>query len=101
MAENAGEGAPEAWRREISGRIRKHTAVSACRLNPDERLVAALIEGMIRRKAKFGDYYCPCRVVTGNAETDRRNVCPCETHEAEIAETGKCHCGLYVGPKKA
>jgi ferredoxin-thioredoxin reductase catalytic chain len=101
MPENVGGNDQEAWRREISERIERHTAVSTCRLNPDPRLVAALIEGMLRRKAKFGDYYCPCRVVTGNAEADRRNVCPCETHETEIAETGKCHCGLYVGPKKA
>jgi ferredoxin-thioredoxin reductase catalytic subunit len=99
MAEKTGDAELEPFRQEIRERTRKHVAESACRLNPDQRLVAALIDGLVRRKVKFGDYYCPCRVVTGNAETDRRNVCPCETHEAEIAETGKCHCGLYVGEK--
>jgi ferredoxin-thioredoxin reductase catalytic subunit len=49
---------------------------------------------------KFGDYYCPCRVVTGNPETDLANVCPCRTHEEEIARSGKCHCGLFVGDTK-
>jgi ferredoxin-thioredoxin reductase catalytic chain len=99
MTRAGGDGDIEAWRKEISERIRKHVAESACRFNPDERIVAALIEGLVRRKAKSGDFYCPCRIVTGNAETDRRNVCPCVTHEAEIAETGKCHCGLFVGQK--
>jgi ferredoxin-thioredoxin reductase catalytic subunit len=99
MAEHPGDGQQEAWRREITERIQKHVAESSCRLNPDPRITSALIEGLVRRKGKFGDYYCPCRVVTGSAGVDCRNVCPCETHEAEIAETGKCHCGLYVGPK--
>jgi ferredoxin-thioredoxin reductase catalytic subunit len=100
MAEPTNDAALEAFRREITERVRKHAAESKCKLNPDGRIVAALIEGLVRRRVKFGDYYCPCRIVTGNAETDRRNVCPCQTHEAEIAETGKCHCALFVGEKK-
>jgi len=88
------------YRKEIADRVRRHEAESACRLNPDTHLVESLIDGLVRRKIRSGDYYCPCRIVTGNAETDRRNVCPCATHESEIAATGKCHCGLYVGEKK-
>ena len=100
MSEQAG-GETEALRREIAERIRKHVAESVCRLNPDTRLVAALVEGLVKRRARFGDFYCPCRIVTGKAETDRGNVCPCSTHEAEIAETGMCHCHLFVGKKNA
>lgn len=100
MAENLTMAKLETLRQEITDRIRKHAAESACRLNPDPKVVAALIEGLVRRKVKFGDYYCPCRIVTGNPETDRGNICPCETHEAEIAEKGKCHCGLFVGKRK-
>jgi ferredoxin-thioredoxin reductase catalytic subunit len=59
------------------------------------------IEGLVKRKARSGDFYCPCRIVTGNREVDKNNVCPCVTHEAEIGETGKCHCGLFAGEKKA
>ncbi len=99
MADEPGGGENQAYTDEISRRVHKHAAESACRLNPDERMVAALVKGLVRRRTAFGDYYCPCRIVTGNAETDRRNVCPCETHEEEIARTGKCHCGLFVGDK--
>jgi ferredoxin-thioredoxin reductase catalytic chain len=100
MAEAAGGNDNAAWRQEITERIRKHVAESVCRLNPSESVVEALIEGLVRRKQRSGDFYCPCRIVTGNLETDRNNVCPCTTHEAEIAETGRCHCGLFVGEKK-
>ena len=99
MAESTSLEALEVYRKEISDRVRRHEAESACRLNPDKRLADALLEGLVRRRAKFGDYYCPCRIVTGNPDIDRRNVCPCATHEEEIARTGKCHCGLYVGRK--
>jgi ferredoxin-thioredoxin reductase catalytic chain len=100
MTEAAGGNDIAAWRQEITDRIHKHVTESACRLNPSPSVVEALIEGLVRRKQKSGDFYCPCRIVTGNLETDRNNVCPCTTHEAEIAETGRCHCGLFVGEKK-
>jgi ferredoxin-thioredoxin reductase catalytic subunit len=100
MAETESGADLEAMRLEIRERIKRHVAQSSCRLNPDARVVDGLIEGLIRRKLKFGDYYCPCRVVSGNADIDRANVCPCQTHEAEIAETGHCHCNLFVGPKQ-
>ena len=89
----------DAYRDEITRRIHEHADGSVCRLNPNRRIVEAIIKGLVRRKMEFGDYYCPCRVVTGKAETDSANVCPCETHEDEIARTGQCHCALFVGEK--
>ena len=100
MAKPTPSSDSQARRREIEERVRRHAAESACRLNPDPKVVEALLDGLVRRKEKFGDYYCPCRIVTGNEETDRANVCPCKTHEEEIARTGKCHCGLFVGTKR-
>ncbi|HUW99712.1 MAG: ferredoxin-thioredoxin reductase catalytic domain-containing protein [Phycisphaerae bacterium] len=91
---------PNAYRAEIAERVRRHADESACRLNPNAKVVEALLDGLVRRKERFGDYYCPCRVVTGNEETDRANVCPCKTHEEEIARAEKCHCGLFVGEKR-
>ncbi len=85
---------------EITRRVRQHAETSSCRLNPDERVVSAILKGLVRRRIEFGDYYCPCRPVTGNPETDAANVCPCATHEEEIARTGRCHCGLFVGEKR-
>jgi ferredoxin-thioredoxin reductase catalytic subunit len=100
MTDGVGGNQAEAWRKEIVERIHRHVAESSCRLNPNEKILAALVEGLVKRRERSGDFYCPCRIVTGNRETDKNNVCPCVTHEAEIAETGKCHCGLFVGEKK-
>jgi ferredoxin-thioredoxin reductase catalytic chain len=101
MSDSTAPEALENYRKEIADRVQKHEAQSACRLNPDTRMVEGLIEGLVRRKVKFGDYYCPCRIVTGKADVDKLNVCPCVTHEDEIAQTGKCHCALFVGERKA
>lgn len=31
---------------------------------------------------------CPCRMIP--------TLCPCEYHEEEIKENGRCYCGLFV-----
>ncbi len=85
----------EAYRQEILKRIEAHVQETEYVLNPNEKAVEALVGGLIRRKVEHGNYYCPCRVVTGDPAQDAANVCPCETHEAEIAASGKCHCALF------
>jgi ferredoxin-thioredoxin reductase catalytic subunit len=42
-----------------------------------------IIEGIIRKNGT-----CPCRL--------NPTPCPCEFHEEEIQEKGKCHCGLFI-----
>ena len=42
-----------------------------------------VIERIIRKEGN-----CPCRILP--------TPCPCEYHEDEIKEKGKCHCGLFV-----
>jgi ferredoxin-thioredoxin reductase catalytic subunit len=100
MAEPVTEARRATWRAEIAARIRRHLETSGLRLNPDPKAVEALLDGLVRRKARFGDYYCPCRVVTGDPKRDAANVCPCESHAAEVAATGHCHCALFfaAGP---
>ena len=66
------------------------------RLNPDQETVDSLVEAMVMRRQKKGDYYCPCRVVTDDAENNRKIVCPCVFHEDEIAADGYCKCRLFV-----
>jgi len=100
VAQPSTEPESTALLKEIARRVRQHAETSSCRLNPDERVVAAILKGLVRRRLEFGDYYCPCRPVTGDPEADTANVCPCATHEDEIARTGRCHCGLFVGETK-
>jgi len=66
------------------------------RLNPDKKITETLIAQLIKRKNKFGKSYCPCRRVTGNESTDKKNICPCVSCKKEIAEQGHCHCFLFI-----
>lgn len=65
-------------------------------LNPDEKTVDRIIDGLINNKEKHGERYCPCRRVTGNKEEDAKKICPCVWHKDEIAKDGHCFCRLYV-----
>lgn len=95
MAEPVTQVQQASWRAEIAARIARHVKASGLRLNPNAKTVEALLDGLVRRKVRFGDYYCPCRVVTGDPEQDAANVCPCQSHAAEVAATGHCRCALF------
>lgn len=68
-------------------------------LNPDKQLTESIIGGLLDREKKFGARFCPCRRITGNAEEDKKIVCPCFWHLQEIKEKGRCLCGLFVEAK--
>ena len=68
-------------------------------LNPDEVTVRHVQEGLAKNKAKYGRGYCPCRPVEGDPKIDVVNICPCRSHEADIAENGTCECGIFVSKK--
>lgn len=64
-------------------------------LNPDKKVLDAVIRGLARNEKKFGEWYCPCRLRSGDKEKDRAIICPCIRHKDEIAQDGYCHCQLY------
>ena len=66
------------------------------RLNPDRKVVEMIIKGLLANEKKHGARYCPCRVVTGDKEEDRKIICPCVYHLDELNEMGHCHCNLFV-----
>ena len=62
------------------------------KLNPDEKIVAAIKEGL----KKTGGY-CPCR-----REHTEENKCICSEFRNQIADPdfeGFCHCMLYYKSK--
>jgi len=65
-------------------------------LNPDKRVVEAIVKGLLLREEKFGARFCPCRKISGDREEDKKIVCPCVYHLEELARDGKCLCGLFV-----
>jgi ferredoxin-thioredoxin reductase catalytic subunit len=46
-----------------------------------------IVKGLIRKNGN-----CPCRL--GFVP------CPCQFHEQELINKGKCHCGLFINKEK-
>ena len=65
------------------------------RLNPDREALDYVLDGLAIKLEKFGRRYCPCRIVTGNEDEDRKIVCPCIYHKKEVERDGNCHCELF------
>jgi ferredoxin-thioredoxin reductase catalytic subunit len=86
----------EAEKARIMARLEKYAQHASLRLNPDKQRVDEVIQGLIARKQEYGCAYCPCRVVTGNKDEDKKAICPCAYHKQEIAEKGMCLCGLFL-----
>jgi ferredoxin-thioredoxin reductase catalytic subunit len=53
-------------------------------------------EGLKTNEDRYGYPSCPCRLATGNFESDRDIICPCDYRDPDVAEFGACYCRLYV-----
>ena len=76
---------------ESSTAIRKLFENNKVVLNPDEKIVKVLRDGLIRKGG-----YCPCRLPK-NPEF----FCPCDEFKGQLADSafhGLCHCRLYRKP---
>ncbi|UCD03337.1 MAG: ferredoxin:thioredoxin reductase [Candidatus Aenigmatarchaeota archaeon] len=74
----------------------KYAESQGFRLNPDNAEVERICKSLLANQRKHGARYCPCRVVTGNKDEDRKNICPCIYHRDEVKKKGRCHCRLFV-----
>lgn len=76
---------------ESSTAIRKLFEDGKAVLNPDEKIVKVVRDGLIRKGG-----YCPCRLPK-NPEF----FCPCDEFKGQLADPdyhGLCHCRLYLKP---
>ncbi|MFA6190317.1 MAG: ferredoxin-thioredoxin reductase catalytic domain-containing protein [Candidatus Staskawiczbacteria bacterium] len=74
----------------------EHAKNNGFQLNPDEKVVERIIDGLLRNEEKYGAQYCPCRRVSGDKEEDAKKICPCIWHKDEVEKGGHCFCNLYV-----
>lgn len=72
---------------------------SPYKLNPDTKIVDRVVKGLVMRKIKYGYAYCPCRLVMGDTEKDKKIICPCVYHVEEIERDEECHCNLFVNAR--
>ena len=77
--------------------MKQYADKAGIKLNPDKKKLDWVFDALLKRKDKFGEIYCPCRVVTGNKEKDKEIICPCVFHRGEVELQGFCKCKLFVG----
>ncbi len=65
-------------------------------VNPKVETAQGIIKGLFKNKQTKGEFYCPCRVTSGDKEKDKDLICPCVFHRGEIELEGKCRCFLFV-----
>lgn len=75
--------------------IRKFAAKKGYRVNPRRMLYANLRLWLVETERLFGRRQCPCFEPSGDPALDRKMTCPCRFIDADIADKGTCHCGLF------
>lgn len=75
--------------------IQKYTTQKNYALNPSWMMTTNLEIWLSEMEATFGKRYCPCFEPSGDAQLDKKMLCPCEFIEDEIKEYGTCHCALF------
>jgi ferredoxin-thioredoxin reductase catalytic subunit len=65
------------------------------KLNPNQKAVEGVVKGLFRNKETRGEFYCPCRIPSGDKEKDKDLICPCVFHRGEIEIQDHCKCFLF------
>lgn len=75
--------------------MQKYIAKKGYALNPDWMMSTNLSIWLTEMEDTFGKRYCPCFEPSGDAELDKKMLCPCKFIDDEIEEYGTCHCALF------
>lgn len=75
--------------------MKKYVAQKGYAINPNWMMSTNLSIWLTEMEDTFGKRYCPCFEPSGNAELDKKMLCPCKFIEDEIEEYGTCHCALF------
>ena len=76
--------------------LRKAQEPKGYYFNKDRAYVLELLSALILNKDRYGYMACPCRLASGDRDTDRDILCPCVYRDPDVQEYGSCYCGLYV-----
>mgnify|MGYP000845358805 CR=1 FL=1 len=74
--------------------------------NPEDEINESVTAGLTRNKMIYNKRYCPCFMVEGENDEERKaannRICPCKPAlEIEIPSMGHCHCGIFCTPQYA
>lgn len=89
--------APEGWvgdrpekgtEKEIRERVEEFARLRGYVFN---EMKEEIIQGLLGKNRRFGDFYCPCRM-----EHTPEYQCPCKpTRGGEVDRLGRCYCGFF------
>ncbi len=65
-------------------------------LNPDVAFTKDLVRGLLVNEKRYGYWNCPCRLASGDKQTDLDIICPCDYRDPDLDEYSCCYCALYV-----
>lgn len=82
-------------KKKIMNFVQKYSQKSGYHLNSNKEILELIIVGLTKQKEKYGFFYCPCKIVTGNIDVDKNIICPCKSHIEDIKKNGSCHCNLF------
>jgi ferredoxin-thioredoxin reductase catalytic chain len=70
------------------------TIAENCTVNQEKKIVASVMNGLVKNVLKHGKPYCPCRIIPLDKK-DVSGVCPCNWCHDDIISKGHCHCNLF------
>lgn len=80
----------------LVARLKKEAEAAGYNLNPDAEFVRELARGLLANEQRYGYQACPCRLASGERESDLDLICPCDYRDPDLDEHGACYCALYV-----
>jgi len=81
---------------EMYERLKKVNEPKGYYFSKNDWLVKELLGGLLANKERYGYMSCPCRLASGDRDTDKDIICPCDYREPDVKEYGSCYCNLYV-----
>lgn len=69
--------------------------------NPNRDWTLDVLDGILINKERYGYGSCPCRLATGQRESDKEIICPCAFREEDVAKYDRCYCQLYLSREAA
>ncbi|WP_445476228.1 ferredoxin-thioredoxin reductase catalytic domain-containing protein [Methanococcoides methylutens] len=81
---------------EFYQRSKKNAEATGYKLNSDYDVITTAVKGICNNKRQFGEYYCFCQKRSGDAEKDKKIICPCASRSRDVETRGACRCGLYI-----
>lgn len=83
-----GERVDKGTEQEIRSRAEEFARLRGYRFND---MKEEIMEGLLGKLRRFGDFYCPCRM-----QHVPEFQCPCRpTRGGDVDRNGKCHCGFF------